>query len=74
MVDKSAAYDFFQADLVQPIELVISCFHTLPKNSLLCPINWGVYVSIETSSNEYSAPMAIEKKIKNLGAPFGATS
>ena len=41
--------------------------YTLPGKILLCPINWGTQLTMEISSNELSAPMAIEK-IKLLGA------
>ena len=42
---------------------------TLPKNKSIFPKNVGTQVSKEFSSNEISAPIAIEK-IKILGAVF----
>ena len=40
--------------------------YTLPKNDLLCHLNWGAQVLMEISSNVQSVTMAIEK-IKILG-------
>ena len=38
---------------------------TLLRKILLCPINWGTQWTIEISSNEWSAPMAIEKNLNS---------
>ena len=40
---------------------------TLPKKRLICPKNVGAQVPMEFSSNEQSAPIAIEN-VKILGA------
>ena len=36
--------------------------HTLPRNDLLCYLNWGAQVLVEISLNVKSASMAIEKR------------